>query len=125
MNDIQECLEQDALRTHIWDALEQLTPREVGIIRRRFGLHGQPEETLRQIGLDLHLSHEQVRQLVVRALATLREHGAGLRDFVALQPGPGACVSHEAQTAVLETVQDPKAGTFCKDDLILDDERDT
>ena len=59
-----------------------LSPREAEVIRRRFGLHGKPGETLRQIGEDLHLSHERVRQIEAEALAKLRLQGAALRVFL-------------------------------------------
>lgn len=73
-------MQQDLVdRTH--QALEELTPREAEVIRRHFGLHGRPEETLRQIGLDLHLSHERVRQIEAEALAKLKRQGAPLQVF--------------------------------------------
>jgi DNA-directed RNA polymerase sigma subunit (sigma70/sigma32) len=37
---------------------------------------------LRQIGNDLHLSHERVRQIEAEALAKLKQHSAILRDFL-------------------------------------------
>jgi RNA polymerase primary sigma factor len=78
----QEWLEQQDLHERLQHALSRLTPREGEIICRRFGLHGQPEETLRQIALDFQLSHERVRQLESHALAKLAEEGAVLRDYV-------------------------------------------
>ena len=78
----QETLLQQDLVDHTHRALEGLTPREAEVIRRHFGLHGQPEETLRQIGLDLHLSHERVRQIEAEALAKLKRQGAPLRVFL-------------------------------------------
>jgi RNA polymerase sigma factor (sigma-70 family) len=78
----QETLLQQDLVDHTHRALEGLTPREAEVIRRHFGLHGQPEETLRQIGLDLHLSHERVRQIEAEALAKLKRQGAPLRSFL-------------------------------------------
>ena len=67
-------------RTH--QALAGLKPREAEVLRRRFGLHGQPGETLRQIGLDLALSHERVRQIEAQALAKLKVESPGLRDYL-------------------------------------------
>jgi len=78
----QESIIQQELVDRTHRALEGLTPREAEVIRRHFGLHGQPEETLRQIGLDLHLSHERVRQIEAEALAKLKRQGAPLRVFL-------------------------------------------
>jgi len=47
----QESVIQQDLVDHTHRALEGLTPREAEVIRRHFGLHGQPEETLRQSGV--------------------------------------------------------------------------
>jgi RNA polymerase primary sigma factor len=50
-----------------------LTPQEVFIIRKRFGLQGEEaEQTLRQIGRELGISRERVRQKEERALIKLR-----------------------------------------------------
>lgn len=65
------------LRADIWDALEALEPRERMIICRRYGLpHGNPM-TLKQIGDQLGLSRERVRQLQLSAESALR---AALED---------------------------------------------
>jgi RNA polymerase sigma factor (sigma-70 family) len=50
-----------------------LTERERMILVRRYGLDG-PEETLREIGCNLKLSAERVRQIEERALDKLRVH---------------------------------------------------
>lgn len=78
----QETLVQQDLIDQTHRALAGLDPREAEVIRRRFGLHGQPGETLRQIGLGLHLSHERVRQIEAEALTKLKQQGATLRVFL-------------------------------------------
>ena len=54
--------------------LRQLDRRERWIIVRRHGIGGAPVRTLSQIGLDLGISKERVRQLAERAHAKLRDY---------------------------------------------------
>ena len=61
-------LEIDALKTF---GLPLLEPRERYVIVRRFGLHGEPCEALSDIGKDLGLSRESVRQHANKGLSRL------------------------------------------------------
>ena len=42
------------------------------VLTRRFGLDGQPPQTLEQVGTGLGITRERVRQLEARALRQLR-----------------------------------------------------
>lgn len=52
--------------------LERIKPQDAAVIRRRFGLQTGRGETLEEIGLDLGVTRERVRQLEKRGLADLR-----------------------------------------------------
>jgi RNA polymerase primary sigma factor len=52
--------------------LDRLDKRERRILASRYGIDGGPEQTMLQIGRDLGISKERVRQLVNRAQAKLR-----------------------------------------------------
>jgi RNA polymerase primary sigma factor len=54
------------------EALDRLEPRLREVLDRRFGLTGQPPETLEEIGQKLGVTRERVRQLEGRALRELR-----------------------------------------------------
>jgi len=54
------------------EALEQLNPRMRLVLTRRFGLDGQPPQTLEEVGVGLGITRERVRQLEARALRQLR-----------------------------------------------------
>jgi RNA polymerase primary sigma factor len=63
-------LEQSQRRRVIRRALETLPERERIILDRHYGLSGEPQ-TLQEIGRQLGLTRERVRQLEAHALATL------------------------------------------------------
>jgi RNA polymerase primary sigma factor len=53
-------------------ALDGLNPRMRLVISRRFGLDGQVPQTLEQVGSELGITRERVRQLEAKALRELR-----------------------------------------------------
>ncbi len=60
----------ESLSTEIGRALATLTPREADILRKFFGI-GTPEKTLEEIGDELHLTRERVRQIKEKAIRKL------------------------------------------------------
>ena len=74
-----EALVQHTRQRYTQDALACLAPREAAVISRRFGLGDRPVETLEQIGRDLHISRERVRQITTTALDKLKQHKAMLQ----------------------------------------------
>jgi len=64
------------LRSALERELETLSPRERAILEARFGIEGGEPPTLEEIGQQMGLSRERVRQLEHRALARLRERQA-------------------------------------------------
>jgi RNA polymerase primary sigma factor len=52
--------------------LDTLTPREREILRLRYGLEGESDHTLEEIGKSFSLSRERIRQIESKALAKLR-----------------------------------------------------
>jgi RNA polymerase primary sigma factor len=72
-------------RSAIKQALAHLTSREAKILKMHFGLDaGSTPRTLEEIGQDLSVTRERVRQIEAGALAKLRDHemGSTLREFL-------------------------------------------
>jgi RNA polymerase primary sigma factor len=59
--------------THVLRLLETMEPREATILRMRFGLDDNEPRTLKEIGEQLGLTRERVRQIETEALAKLAE----------------------------------------------------
>jgi len=79
-------IDSDRMRTGVGSLIGALTPREQLILRLRYGLAGEEEHTLEQIGQSLGLSRERVRQLEARALKKLRETQPAQRLHPILEP---------------------------------------
>jgi len=72
----EELLEHDALR-RVMEMIGDMGEREATVLRMRFGLHGTEPHTLKEIGEQLGLTRERVRQIETEALARLAD---GLKD---------------------------------------------
>jgi len=76
-----EALVRNRLREAASAMLETLTPREREVLRLRYGLTGEDDHTLEQIGRSFSLSRERIRQIESKALEKLRtwseERGLG------------------------------------------------
>jgi RNA polymerase primary sigma factor len=59
-------------RTDLVSVLDDLAANERTVLRRRFGLEGEPSETLEAIGRTLGLTRERVRQIEAAGLRKLR-----------------------------------------------------
>jgi RNA polymerase primary sigma factor len=63
-------------------AIERLNPRMQHVVVRRFGLDGKPPQTLEEVGHDMGITRERVRQLETRALKELRQVAPGLQLYL-------------------------------------------
>jgi RNA polymerase primary sigma factor len=68
-----ETLKTKTLNTMLRDMVKVLSQREVAILKARYGLEGNQCQTLDEIGDDLGVTRERVRQLQNNALGKLRK----------------------------------------------------
>jgi RNA polymerase sigma factor (sigma-70 family) len=74
---------EGARRDRLMQALEFLDERERTVLVLRYGLNGDPPRTLSDVGLELGITRERVRQVESRALSKLR-HPASAYGLEAL-----------------------------------------
>jgi RNA polymerase primary sigma factor len=63
-------------------ALDELNPRMRRVLSLRFGLDGELPQTLEEVGTQLGITRERVRQLETRALRELRQANPGLEHYL-------------------------------------------
>lgn len=66
-------LQDQDIRQHLVIWLEELNPKQREVLARRFGLLGYEPSTLEDVGHEIGLTRERVRQIQVEALRRLRE----------------------------------------------------
>ncbi|HSF83644.1 MAG TPA: sigma-70 family RNA polymerase sigma factor [Anaerolineales bacterium] len=71
--DPDEATELSLLRQHIDQVLVMLPPREVQILKLRFGLTNGETHSLAEVGLKIGVSRERVRQIEAQAIRRLRQ----------------------------------------------------
>jgi RNA polymerase primary sigma factor len=74
----------DSMRRTIAELLEGLSPKEQKVLRMRFGLDTVTDHTLEEVGKQLEVTRERVRQIEMKAMAKLRKPSSAdkLRAFL-------------------------------------------
>ena len=80
MNPIEDVTDAEQ-RRHVRDAISALPDRLQRVVTRRFGIGGETEANLEDIGRELHLTRERVRQLESEALRMLQDNPTLNEEF--------------------------------------------
>lgn len=72
-NDPAELLQASDLSGHLDQWMDALTDKQQEVLYRRFGLRGYQASTLEEVGAEIGLTRERVRQIQMEALRQLRE----------------------------------------------------
>lgn len=72
-SDPADLLQDNNMCSCIESWLDQLSDKQQEVLSRRFGLRGYPTSTLEEVGQEIGLTRERVRQIQVEALRRLRE----------------------------------------------------
>lgn len=88
---ISDLVEQDLVD----ELLSKLKAREREVIKMRFGLEGREEKTLREIGAEMSVTRERIRQLQTEAIARLQhlydEMGELKPEYIERNPVSQSC----------------------------------
>jgi RNA polymerase nonessential primary-like sigma factor len=71
-DDPTSSVQNDDVRAHIDEWLDQLNEKQREVVERRFGLHGYESSTLEEVAQELGVTRERVRQIQIDALRRLR-----------------------------------------------------
>ncbi len=66
-------LQNSDVKRHVDAWLAQLSEKQCAVVERRFGLHGREVSTLEEIGAELGVTRERVRQIQIEAIKRLRQ----------------------------------------------------
>ena len=66
-------LQDSEMHGHIELWLGRLSEKQRAVVERRFGLHGRDISTLEEVGNELGVTRERVRQIQIEALKRMRE----------------------------------------------------
>ncbi len=72
-SDPADVLQDDDICSSLEKWIDQLSDKQQEVLSRRFGLRGYPISTLEEVGQEIGLTRERVRQIQVEALRRLRE----------------------------------------------------
>ena len=66
-------LQNSDVKRHVDIWIKQLSDKQCAVVERRFGLHGREVSTLEEIGNELGVTRERVRQIQIEAIKRLRQ----------------------------------------------------
>jgi RNA polymerase nonessential primary-like sigma factor len=84
-SDPSSILQDEAVMEHLDSWLDELDEKQRDVVVRRFGLRNHPRGTLEEVGLELGVTRERVRQIQMDALRKLRrilEHSGYSRENI-------------------------------------------
>ena len=70
--DPPQCAQKEEVNAIVDGWVLQLSDKQREVVERRFGLHGYHRSTLEEIGQEIGVTRERVRQIQLAALSSLR-----------------------------------------------------
>lgn len=85
LEDVNDTLQYQDLKTTLKKVLKKrLSPREFDVIVMHYGLFGEPQKTLEEIGFKIDLTRERVRQIREKSLRKLKQMSSAreIREYI-------------------------------------------
>ena len=76
---LENIITKNMIKEKVSIALTSLNPREERVIRMRFGIGCDTEHTLEEIGLQLNICKNRIRQIEAKALRKLKHPSRGIQ----------------------------------------------
>jgi RNA polymerase nonessential primary-like sigma factor len=70
--DPTDTLQEEGVHSNLEDCLSRLSDKQREVVERRFGLHGHSVSTLEEVGQEIGVTRERVRQIQMDALKKLK-----------------------------------------------------
>ena len=70
--DPTDTLQEEGVHSNLEECLSQLSDKQREVVERRFGLHGHSVSTLEEVGQEIGVTRERVRQIQMDALKKLK-----------------------------------------------------
>jgi len=70
--DPSDTLQEEGVHSNLEDCLSRLSDKQREVVERRFGLHGHSVSTLEEVGREIGVTRERVRQIQMDALKKLK-----------------------------------------------------
>ena len=71
--DPEDLLQDETVQRYLHHWMEQLNEKQQEVVKRRFGLYGHDRSTLEQVGNEIGVTRERVRQIQMEALRRLKD----------------------------------------------------
>lgn len=114
---VEHGMDQKRLQKHLNKAMQGLKDHEQQVLKLRFGLDGEKEHTLEQVGEIIGLTREQVRQIESKALRKLR-HPSRTADVASYMESLGMAESRS--TNIIGLIGSKGIGSLPQVEKIID-----
>jgi len=112
-----ETVVHTSLKNEIDELLKNLTDREAKVLKMRFGLQGEKQHTLEEVGQHFRVTRERIRQIEAKALRRLKQSNKSkmVKEFLKYYTGKPK-ESRRKSKKTRETITKPSASEISEEE---------